>query len=235
MQKRSSKRSSWLITLIIFIASFYVLSLFFNGCMSGTFSDTFSFIGAVIITGLARWWQLRRPQQPKKLKNVDSDMLQHYRTTGMADEDIQFFRETMSTAKTQIDQLSQNMQRVPKLRAIELHLEPVNVARASFKAIVAEPQKLHAASDFLYRHLPTMVDLTEKYIAISKHEVKDKDTYTVLEKSATVITDLAQQFRDDYEALVADDLSDIDIDMTLAKAALKKSQTTAKESDTHEQ
>ena len=162
-------------------------------------------------------------------------MLTHYRKAGMSDEDIQFFRETMSTAKDQIDQLNQNMQSVPKLRAIELHSEPVKVSRAIFKTIVAEPQKLHAASDFLYRHLPTMVDLTEKHIAISKHEVKDKDTYTVLDKSATVISDLAQQFRDDYEALVADDLSDIDVDMTLAQAALKKSQTAAKESNDDEQ
>jgi 5-bromo-4-chloroindolyl phosphate hydrolysis protein len=80
-----------------------------------------------------------------------------------------------------------------------------------------------------------MVDLTKKHIAISKHEVKDKDTYTVLDKSATVISDLAQQFRDDYEALVADDLSDIDVDITLAQAALKKSQTAAKESNDDEQ
>lgn len=235
MQKRISKRRSWLINAIIFIASFYAFRLVFDGCMNGNFNNTLALGGAVIVTGIILWWQQRQPQVAKNLKNVDQTMLTHYRKAGMSDEDIQFFRETMSTAKDQIDQLNQNMQSVPKLRAIELHSEPVKVSRAIFKTIVAEPQKLHAASDFLYRHLPTMVDLTKKHIAISKHEVKDKDTYTVLDKSATVISDLAQQFRDDYEALVADDLSDIDVDMTLAQAALKKSQTAAKESNDDEQ
>ncbi|MFD1319392.1 5-bromo-4-chloroindolyl phosphate hydrolysis family protein [Loigolactobacillus zhaoyuanensis] len=234
MQKRSLKRDSWLISVIIFIASFYGLRLIFNGCMNSSFSDLIVVISALLITGIVRWWQLRRPQATKKLQNVDRDMLDHYHAAGMSDDDIQFFRETMSTAKTQIDQLNQNMQRVPKLKAIELHTEPVKVSRAIFKTIVAEPQKLQAASDFLYRHLPLMVDFTEKYIAISKHEVKDKDAYTALDKSATKINDLAQQFRADYKALVADDLSDIDVDMALAKAALKQSQSVTKESDSDE-
>ncbi|MFD0897936.1 5-bromo-4-chloroindolyl phosphate hydrolysis family protein [Loigolactobacillus binensis] len=232
MQKRISKRGHWLVSILIFIASFYALHLIFAGCMDGHFSDFSAGLGALLITGISRWWQIRHSQRPQQLKNIDHELLDHYQAAGMSADDIQFFRETMHTAKDQIDQLNQNMQKAPKLRAIELHAEPVKVSRATFKTIVAHPQKLHLASDFLYRHLPTMVDLTAKYIAINQHEVKDKDTYTVLEQSAAAINELAQQFRTDYETLVADDFAAIDVDIALAKAA-KKSQA-SKESDSDE-
>lgn len=243
--KKNMQSRRWLISLLVFIASFYLLRSFLTSCMPVSMGmgmgmmgmhhasplSFFAFIGALLITWLV--WQLfLTPRPKKKVKTIDAKMLKHYQKAGMSDDDIHFFRETMATAKKQIDQLARNMQQTTKLKAINLHFEPVKVSQASFKTIVAQPQKLHAASDFLYRHLPTMVDLTAKYNAISQHEVKDKDTYAVLDKSAEVITQLAQQFRTDYETLVADDLEDINVDMSLAKAAMKKAQA---DSDVKEQ
>lgn len=246
--KKNTQGRRWLVSLLVFIASFYLLRSFLTSCMpvrmgTGMMGmgmmgmhhaspvSFLAFIGALLITWLV-WLIFFTSKPKKKVKTIDAKMLKHYQKAGMSDDDIRFFRETMATTKKQIDQLAHNMQQTTKLKAINLHFEPVKVSQATFKTIVAQPQKLHAASDYLYRHLPTMVDLTAKYNTISQHEVKDKDTYAVLDKSAQVITQLAQQFRTDYETLVADDLNDINVDMSLAKAAMKKAQA---DSDVKEQ
>lgn len=246
--KKNTQGRRWLVSLLVFIASFYLLRSFLTSCMpvrmgTGMMGmgmmgmhhaspvSFLAFIGALLITWLV-WLIFFTSKPKKKVKTIDTKMLKHYQKAGMSDDDIRFFRETMATTKKQIDQLAHNMQQTTKLKAINLHFEPVKVSQATFKTIVAQPQKLHAASDYLYRHLPTMVDLTAKYNTISQHEVKDKDTYAILDKSAQVITQLAQQFRTDYEILVADDLNDINVDMSLAKAAMKKAQA---DSDVKEQ
>ncbi|PIO83661.1 hypothetical protein BSQ39_08825 [Loigolactobacillus backii] len=227
--RKKSTRYFWLlIDFFSLIVSYFLLNELLN------FKGWISLIGALLITAVIVSLQPKRAQKVSN-KSVPSDQLMaHYKKSGMSERDIDFFRGTMADAKAQIDQLAKNMQRVPKLKAIELHDEPVKVSQATFKALVAKPAKLHLAADFLYRHLPTLVDLTTKYIQISQHEVKDKDTYVVLDKSATLITDLAQQLKKDYAAIVADDLEDLDVDMSLAKKALEKAKTAGKESNLDE-
>ncbi len=75
-----------------------------------------------------------------------------------------------------------NMQQTAKLKAIDLRHDPVKAAKALFKELVKEPNRLHEASQFLYTHLPNLVDLTNKYNEINDHEIKNKQTYEKLEE-----------------------------------------------------
>lgn len=85
-----------------------------------------------------------------------------------------------------------------------------------------EPNRLHEASQFLYTHLPNLVDLTNKYNEINDHEIKNKQTYEKLEESAQIIDQLSALIAQDYQKFVADDLDDIDVEISVAKQSLKR-------------
>jgi len=87
---------------------------------------------------------------------------------------------------------------------------------------VKEPNRLHEASQFLYTHLPNLVDLTNKYNEINDHEIKNKQTYEKLEESAQIIDQLSALIAQDYQKFVADDLDDIDVEISVAKQSLKR-------------
>lgn len=146
----------------------------------------------------------------------------HYLATGMSPSEIEFFRDTMNTAKTQINQLQQNITCNAKLKTIDLRHDTLRASKALFKELVKEPNKLHSASHFLYTHLPNMVDLTNKYIEINNHEIKNKETYEKLEESAQIIDQMASLISQDYQQFVADDLDDIDVELSIAKQSLKR-------------
>lgn len=158
----------------------------------------------------------------QKAPALSKDRERYYRETGMNAREIEIFRETMNQTKADIDQLQQNFQANAKLKAIDLRHNTVKAAKALFKELVKEPQKLHYASHFLYTHLPNLVDLTNKYIEISAHEIKSKETYDKMEESILVIDQMAVLIAKDYQNFVSDDFEDIDVELSLAKQSIKE-------------
>lgn len=164
--------------------------------------------------------KMRSREEP--LPNLTKSKEEHYETLGMTDQEINFFRDTMNTTKKQIVQLQENMNASTKLRAIDLRNDTLRVSKALFKELVKDPKKLHLANHFLYTHLPNLVDLTGKYLEIDDHEIKNKQTYEKLEESAQIIDQVSKLIKKDYEQFVADDLEDLDVEMSLAKNSLKR-------------
>ena len=85
-----------------------------------------------------------------------------------------------------------------------------------------EPTKLPLASHFLYTHLPNMVDLTDKFIEINSHEIKSRETYDKIEESTQIIEQMASLIAKDYSQFVADDLDDMDVELSIAKQSIKR-------------
>lgn len=145
-----------------------------------------------------------------------------YEELGMSPSEIELFRSTMNGTKQQINRLQKNIAQSSKLKAIDLRHDTLKAAKALFKHLVKEPTRLHDASHFLYTHLPNMADLTDKYLEINEHEIKSKETFAKLEESAQVIDQLATLIVQDYQQFVAEDLEDLDVEISIAKQSLKR-------------
>lgn len=170
-------------------------------------------------------------KKEEALPNLTKTKEEHYANLGMTDQEINFFRDTMNTTKKQIVQLQENMNASTKLRAVDLRNDTLRVSKALFKELVKEPKKMHLANHFLYTHLPNLVDLTSKYLEIDDHEIKNKQTYEKLEESAQIIDQVSKLIKKDYEQFVADDLEDLDIEISVAKNSLKRDNSSNERND----
>ncbi|MEG0372362.1 MAG: 5-bromo-4-chloroindolyl phosphate hydrolysis family protein [Enterococcus sp.] len=144
----------------------------------------------------------------------------YYKQNGMSESEIELFRETMNLSKQQVLRLQQNVQKSAKLKAIDLRHDTLKAAKALFKELVKEPTRLPEASQFLYTHLPNIVDLTDHYVEINSHEVKSKEVYGKLEESAQIIDQMADLIVKDYQQFVSGDLEDMDVELSIAKKNL---------------
>lgn len=183
-------------------------------------------IGVVIGAGLyAAYLKRQAPPQKKKaqdLKPVSDEREKFYQSRGLSNEDIDFFRDTMNNAKNQILQIEENMTHTGKLRAIANRNNTLHLIKVLFKDIVNEPERLHEVDQFLYVHLPSLADLTDKYVTINQHQAKSKQTFDVLEKSAQTIDDVCEQITEDYMKFRSTDISDLADEMELAKRRLNR-------------
>ena len=164
----------------------------------------------------------KKKKSHTKLKKVSAEKEHFYKTNGLNKEEMNFFRETMFAAKLQVLTLEKNMKSISKLSAIENRNNTVHLTKSLFKEIAENPRRLNDANKFLYVHLSSLVDLTNKYIEIDQHEVKNKATYDVLDKSAITIDEMCHLIAVDYVAFKSDDFDDMSIEVELAKKAIER-------------
>lgn len=157
-----------------------------------------------------------------KLPKLTKEKLIYYQDKGMSDEEIDFFRETMAEAKEQIDCLEKNMNQLAKLKAINIRNNTVRTAKIYFKAIVKEPDRLHHADKFLYTYLPNIVELTTKYVEINDHEIKNKQTYELMDESAKIIDEMSKLILADYQKFLTIDLDELEVEISVAKQSLSR-------------
>ena len=128
----------------------------------------------------------------------------------------------MDQAKTTIQEIQSNLQQRSKLKAIAARNDTMDILKDFFKNIVNQPNRLHEVDKFLYTHLPSLKELTEKYIAIDGHVSKTKETYTALDNCARTIDDMSRLIGEDYVHFMSNDIEDMDIELELAKQVLKR-------------
>ncbi|MCI5684514.1 MAG: 5-bromo-4-chloroindolyl phosphate hydrolysis family protein, partial [Enterococcus gallinarum] len=61
-----------------------------------------------------------------------------------------------------------------------------------------------------------------KFIEINEHEIKSRETYEKIEESTQIIEQMASLIAKDYQQFVADDLDDLDIELSIAKQSIKR-------------
>lgn len=156
----------------------------------------------------------------KPLPRLTKEKEDFYSSKGLSKEDIDYFRRTMQQAQHHIVSIEKNMGQSGKLKAIEHRNNTLALAKELFKSITHEPNRLHDVDKFLYVHLPSLADLSEKFVEIEGHKAKSKTTYDILEKSALTIDKMCEQIAEDYVEFKEDDIQDLSVEVELAKRSL---------------
>ena len=223
---KQSKNSSNLTKVILAIIILIPLNLIFDyryGLLNVITSAALFFaIFFAVLLLVKALFSSKEAKRKEKMPELTKEKEAHYEKYGMSDQEIKFFRETMADARKQIKSLEENMQEVAKLKAINLRYDTIKACKAMFKEIVKEPHKLHQSDRFLYNHLPNLVALTDKYIEINNHELKNKDTYEALNQSAAAIEEVSQLVIKDYADFVKDDLDDLDVEISIAQQNIER-------------
>lgn len=218
------RRTLWLIIGLSFFA------LFFSNSTYGITNMIIS-LGLLMAIILGVFYLFRsiftkhKASSDTSLPYLTDELDTHYHNNGMSEKDIAFFRQTMLETKQHIATLEENMDDVAKLKAINLKTDVIKASKGLFKELVKEPQKLSLANGFLYNHLPNIVELTNKYKEINDHDIKNKNTYEYLNKSAIAIEEVSRLIVKDYTSFVSDDLADLDVEMSIAKQNLQRQAT----------
>lgn len=153
---------------------------------------------------------------------TNKDKIQHYYDQGLNDSEIEYFRSQMAVARDQIKSIESGVNQTAKLRAIEVRYNTIEVLQNFFKDIVEEPTRFTQASQFLYKFLPSLEDLIQKYNEINGHVAKNKQTYLILERSAQTIEQICEQITDEYVLFHEETYKEMQDEIKLANRNLSR-------------
>ncbi|GMA47843.1 5-bromo-4-chloroindolyl phosphate hydrolysis family protein [Tetragenococcus muriaticus] len=216
------KKSKWTLWFVLALGAIFLIRVFWVNDSLDYFPLLFFIAGGILI-----YYGLKsnsHRSNKSDLPALSKKREQEYINAGMSNSEIELFRQTMNQTKQQIEHLQATMNKSGKLRAVDLRHDTIKAAKALFKEIVSSPKRMPEANHFLYTHLPNLVDLTDKFIEINEHEVKSRETYDKIEESIQIIDQMAALITSDYQKFVADDLDDLDVEISIAKQSLKQDQ-----------
>ncbi|MGM9886274.1 5-bromo-4-chloroindolyl phosphate hydrolase [Lactococcus sp. dk322] len=163
------------------------------------------FLMVKIIIGVSLSRKGERPTRDKAM-NLKVNM-ERYHDAGLSDSDIKIFRENLAEAKTNIETWEKNMKRSDDLQVVESVTGGLEASKLTFKYIVQNPQELTKQNDFLYKNLPNMVKLTDKYLAMKKQSVQSEEISRDIDETLLLVKTLSTQISKNYHEILMDDVN----------------------------
>ena len=133
--------------------------------------------------------------------------IERYHEAGLSDTDIKIFRENLSEAKENIKTWEKLLKKEDDLQVVESVTGGLDASKHTFKYIVQNPQELTKQNEFLYKDLPNMVKLSEKFIEMKKQSVRTEDINRDLDETLLLIKTLSNSISKNYHEILMDDVN----------------------------
>lgn len=96
------------------------------------------------------------------------------------------------------------------------------MSRRIINIVNSDPHKFYAVEDFFYAHLPSAVELTDKYTLLTKEQIKGTDIHLALEETRKTLKDLHVTIEEDLKLALQSDIENLKIELDFAKLANEK-------------
>lgn len=194
------------------------LSMYHHGMMTGgdhwgivnmIFGLVLFFLVIKMIIGIGFMQKNKRDDKGRykdKTMNLKGN-IERYHEAGLSDSDIKIFRENLAEAKDSIETWEAKIKKDDDLQVVESVTGGLDASKQTFKYIVQHPQELTKQNDFLYKDLPNMVKLTEKYLDMKKQAVRTEEIKRDLDETLLLIKTLSHSISKNYHEILMDDVN----------------------------
>lgn len=141
---------------------------------------------------------------------------------GLTKKEYQQIELQLKKAREQMNKLTQQYTRVRSVKSFKLINETSKVSRRIINIVNNDPQKFYAVEDFFYAHLPSAVELTDKYTLLTKEQVQGTDIHLALEETRKTLKDLHVTIEEDLKLALQSDIENLKIELDFAKLSNEK-------------
>ncbi len=167
----------------------------------------FVVIKIIVGVGLSKNdWKENSGKTKNKASNLKVNM-ERYHEAGLSDSDIKIFRENLAEAKSNIENWEKNTKKNDDLQVVESVTGGLEASKLTFKYIVQNPQELTKQNEFLYKDLPNMVKLTDKFLEMKKQSLHSDEISRDLDETLLLIKTLAERISKNYHEILMDDVN----------------------------
>lgn len=148
--------------------------------------------------------------------------MQRRKQLGISRSEFNHIENQLKIAKEQINKLNQQYIRVRSFKSFKLINEMSKISRRIVNIVQTSPRKFFVVEDFFYAHLPSAVELTDKYTLLTKEQVQGTDIHIALEETRKTLKELNITMEDDLKLALQSDIEDLKIELDFAKLENEK-------------
>ncbi|MCH7322636.1 5-bromo-4-chloroindolyl phosphate hydrolysis family protein [Solibacillus sp. MA9] len=141
---------------------------------------------------------------------------------GFSKSEYKLIEAQLKQAKSHVQALNQQYVRVRSVRSFKQINEMSKLAKRIINIVQSNPQKFYAVEDFFYAHLPSAVQLSDKYTLLTKEQIPGTDIHLALEDTRRTLKELQVTIEDDLKSALSSDIENLKIELDFAKMSNEK-------------
>lgn len=126
--------------------------------------------------------------------------------------------EAVETTRT----LSSLFTKVRSIKGFRQLYDMNKTAKRIINIVKNNPQKFYQAETFFYAHLPSVGELAEKYVTLSREKIKDHDVQIALRQTQHALTEYSKILEEDLRDVLADDIQSLKMELDFAQMTAKR-------------
>ncbi len=95
-------------------------------------------------------------------------------------------------------------------------------AKRIVNIVKKNPLKFYQAETFFYAHLPSVGELAEKYVTLSREKIKDHDVQIALRQTQHALDEYNRMLDEDLREVLADDIQSLKMELDFASITAKR-------------
>ncbi|MEK4425367.1 5-bromo-4-chloroindolyl phosphate hydrolysis family protein [Solibacillus sp. FSL K6-1523] len=141
---------------------------------------------------------------------------------GLSKSEYHLIEAQLKQAKAHAQTLTQQIVRVRSVRSFKQINEMSKLTKRIINIVQTNPQKFYAVEDFFYAHLPSAVQLSDKYTLLTKEQVTGNEIHLALEDTRKTLKELHVTMEEDLKNALASDIENLKIELDFAKMSNEK-------------
>ncbi len=118
--------------------------------------------------------------------------------------------------------LTQKYVQVRSVKSFKVIYEMSKLSKRILAIIKNDPTKFYLVEDFFYSHLPSALELSDKYALLSRQQVTGTEIHLALEDTRSTLKELYVTMEQDLKQALATDIESLRIELDFAKLANKQ-------------
>lgn len=143
---------------------------------------------------------------------------------GLTYSEYKMIENQITNAKKHLNSLAQQYLRVRSIRSFKILNEMTKLSKRIINIVKTNPQKFYYVEDFFYSHLPSAVELTNKYSLLTQQQLKDPDIHLTLQETRQTLKTLHGAMEEDLKMALQSDIDNLKIELDFVKLENEKKQ-----------
>ncbi|KEF37927.1 5-bromo-4-chloroindolyl phosphate hydrolysis protein [Schinkia azotoformans MEV2011] len=132
-------------------------------------------------------------------------------------KEYQYIAQNVKEANQKIKRLNKVLLSIRSFRVAKLLGNLQRLVKQIYQIVKKEPKRFYQAERFFFYHLDSVVELSERYVFLSRQNIKDLEVRKSLSETEDTLEKLVKSLNDDLLTVLSNDIETLNMELDVAR------------------
>lgn len=135
----------------------------------------------------------------------------------LTSKEYKYIKKNLDEAKQRLSRLNKALFSFHYLKSLKQRKDLILITRRIYSMTKKEPKRFYQAEKFYFSHLESLVELTEKYVFLSRQPKKTRELEQSLYETRQAIEKLSYTIEEDLHQFISGDIDQLNFELDVVK------------------